>query len=270
MIRRLSDRLVSVDLLGQAAELLQHQIGHRLQGVARAQIATRLAVIYLMNRKPEKAQAVLRSTRVAELTPDLRALRLMLEARALSDLGRHDIALEVIGNVDRAEATRLRADILWAARRYDQSAEQIELLYGERWKGWEPLKDTERADLIRAAVGYALSEDAIGLSRLREKYAAKMAESPDRRIFDIASAPIGNGPSEFGQIAKIVAAGDTLEGFLRELRSHYPEIGALSAVSVAPRTRPQAAAGPGRDKAQPAEPQKVAESADAAPNSASR
>ena len=39
MIRRLSDRLVSVDLLDQAADLLQHQVDHRLQGAARAQVA---------------------------------------------------------------------------------------------------------------------------------------------------------------------------------------------------------------------------------------
>src|SRR5262249_50013121 len=42
MIRRLADRLVAVDLLDQAAELLQHQVDHRLQGAARAQVATRL------------------------------------------------------------------------------------------------------------------------------------------------------------------------------------------------------------------------------------
>jgi predicted negative regulator of RcsB-dependent stress response len=61
MIRHLTDRLVSVDLLDQATELLQHQVDHRLQGAARAQVAARLAVIYLMNRKPEKALATLRS-----------------------------------------------------------------------------------------------------------------------------------------------------------------------------------------------------------------
>ncbi len=59
MIRRLADRLVAVDLLDQAAELLQHQVDNRLQGAARAQVATRLAVIYLMNRKPERAIATL-------------------------------------------------------------------------------------------------------------------------------------------------------------------------------------------------------------------
>ena len=69
MIRRLADRLVSVDLLDQAAELLQHQVDHRLQGAARAQVATRLAVIYLMNRKPDRALAVL------QLDPQRRTLQ---------------------------------------------------------------------------------------------------------------------------------------------------------------------------------------------------
>ena len=232
MIRRLADRLVSVDLLTQAAELLQHQVDHRLQGAGRAQVATRLAVIYLMNRKPERAQATLKSTRVAELSVDLRNLRLMLEARALSDIGRHDVALEIIADMDRREAIRLRADILWVAKRFQEAAEQIELMHGERWREWEPLKDPERADILRAAIGFALSEDTIGVARLREKYAAKMAEGSDRRAFDIATAPLGVGPAEFREIAKTVAGLDTLEGFLRDLRARYPEIGALSPLAA--------------------------------------
>ena len=111
MIRRLADRLVSVDLLDQAADLLQYQVDHRLQGAARAQVATRLAVIYLMNRKADRALATLRATRTADLANELRNQRLLLEARALSDMGRHDLALEVIGNLEGREAIRLRSDI---------------------------------------------------------------------------------------------------------------------------------------------------------------
>ena len=118
MIRRLADRLVAVDLLDQAAELLQHQVDHRLQGAARAQVATRLATIYLMNRKPDRALATLQATRTAELSNELRDQRLLLEARALSDTGRHDLALELIANIEGREAIRLRSDILWAARRW--------------------------------------------------------------------------------------------------------------------------------------------------------
>ena len=46
MIRRLADRLVAVDLLDQAAELLQYQVDKRLEGSARAQVAARLAMVY--------------------------------------------------------------------------------------------------------------------------------------------------------------------------------------------------------------------------------
>ena len=90
MIRKLADRLVSVDLLDQAAELLQHQVDNRLQGAARAQVAVRLAVIYLMARKPDRAIQVLRATRSADLPNELRNQRLLIEARAQSDVGRPD------------------------------------------------------------------------------------------------------------------------------------------------------------------------------------
>src|ERR1700741_4830267 len=42
MIRRLAERLVSVDLLDQAADLLQYQVDNRLQGGAPAPAATRV------------------------------------------------------------------------------------------------------------------------------------------------------------------------------------------------------------------------------------
>jgi hypothetical protein len=244
MIRRLTDRLVSVDLLDQAAELLQHQVDHRLQGAARAQVATRLAVIYLMNRKPDRALATLNGTRIAELSNELRNQRLLLEARALSDIGRHEVALEVIANVEGREAIRLRSDVLWSAKRWREAAEQIELLYGERWRDWQPLNDVERSDLLRAAMGYALAEDQLGLDRFKGKYAAKMADGADRRTFEILMAPLAAGSAEFREVARSVAAVDTLEAFLRDMRARYPETGSFTPVD--------AAFGPGQQSRVPA------------------
>jgi hypothetical protein len=226
MIRRLADRLVSVDLLDQAAELLQYQVDHRLQGAARAQVATRLAVVYLMNRKPDRALATLRATRTAELSNELRDQRLLIEARALSDIGRNELALEVIANVNGREAVRLRSDVLWAARRWNEAAEQIEILYGNRWQEWEPLTDIERVDILRGAIGFALAEDSIGLGRFREKYAAKMAEGPDGNAFQIVSSPAAASAPQFRDVAKAVATIDTLDGFLRDIRARFPQSGA--------------------------------------------
>jgi len=238
MIRRLADRLVSVDLLDQAAELLQHQVDHRLQGAARAQVATRLAIVYLMNRKPDRALATLRATRSSDLSDELRSQRLLIEARAMSDTGRRDLALEVIADIKGREAIRLRSDILWAARRYREAAEQIELLYGERWKDFAPLNELERPDILRAAIGYSLGEDKLGLMRFKEKYAAKMAETPDRHAFEVVSAEPGTGGPEFRDIATALSAVDTLKSFLRDLRARYPDSGALAPVAARPEAPP--------------------------------
>ncbi len=221
MIRRLAERLVAVDLLDQAADLLQHQVDHRLQGAARAIVATRLATIYLMNRKPDHALATLQRTRSSELSNELRDQRLLLEARALSDVGRNDVALEVIANLKGREALRLRADVEWAAKHWRVAAEQIELMLGERWKDFRPLSDSERMDVLRAAIAYTLSDEGIGLSRLREKYAAKMAGTPDSRAFDVVGAPIGSDSAEFQSVARRIANTDTLDAFLRDLNERY-------------------------------------------------
>lgn len=223
MIRRLADRLVGVDLLDQAADLLQYQVDKRLEGAARAQVAARLAMVYLMNRKPERAIGALRSTRIADLSGELRQQRLLLEARAQSDVGRHDLALDIISNITGREAIRLRSDIYWASRRWREASEQIELYYGDRWRDFTPLNPSEKADIIRAVVGYALAEDAIGLSRFREKYAPLMSGDADKLAFDAASKPVATSSAEFAQIARMAASVDTLDGFIREMKSRFPD-----------------------------------------------
>ncbi|MGY4623149.1 tetratricopeptide (TPR) repeat protein [Bradyrhizobium sp. USDA 4486] len=223
LIRRLADRLASIDLLDQAAELLQYQVDHRLEGAARAQVAARLSMIYLANRKPDMAITALRASRISDLSGELRQQRLLLEARAQSDVGRHDLALDIVSNVSGREVLRLRSDIFWAARRWRESAEQIELYYGDRFRDFKPLNAVEKSDIIRAAVGYALADDSIGLSRFREKYAPLMSESADRVAFDIASRPAAASSAEFAEIAKLAASVDTLDGFLREMKQRFPD-----------------------------------------------
>jgi tetratricopeptide (TPR) repeat protein len=223
MIRRLADRLVAVDLLDQASELLQYQVDHRLEGAARAQVAARLAMVYLTNHKPDRAIAALRTTRIADLAGELRQQRLLLEARAQSDIGRHDLALDIISNIGGREAIRLRSDIYWASRRWREASEQIELYYADRWRNFKPLNPVEKGDVIRALVGYALAQDAIGLARFREKYAPLMSGDDDRAAFETASRPADANTDEFAPIAKMAASVDTLDGFLREMRTRFPD-----------------------------------------------
>ena len=45
-----------------------------------------------------------------------------------------------------------------------------------------PLSMRERADVLRAAIGFALGGATLGLDRFRETFAAKMAEGPLARV----------------------------------------------------------------------------------------
>ncbi len=66
-------------------------------------------------------------------------------------------------------------------------------------------------------------QDQLGLGRFRDKYAAKMAATPDAHAFQIVSAPLGSSGDEFAAVAHAAASADTLETFLREMKTRYPD-----------------------------------------------
>jgi tetratricopeptide (TPR) repeat protein len=226
IVRRLADRLVSLDLLEQAAALLRHQVDNRLAGAARATVAARLVTVLLMDAKPAQALQALRATRLPELPRSINRARLLLEARALSDLSRTDLALEVLQSESGPEVDRLRADILWSGHRWRDAGEAHERLVGTRWQDETPLADQERNDLMRAAIAYSLADDALALDRLRAKFAAKMADSADAAIFGFVTQPNIASTRAFRELARRVTSADTLADFLAEYRRLYPEAAA--------------------------------------------
>ncbi|MDF1685273.1 MAG: tetratricopeptide repeat protein [Parvibaculaceae bacterium] len=221
MIRRLADRLVDVDLLDQAGELLQHQVDHRLRGIARAQVATKLALIRLMDRQPEQALAAIRSSRQSLLPDDLALQRRLMEARALAELGLEDHALELLENQEGREAQLLRADVLWSSQQWEQSGTQVESLLGRVWASNEALSDTDRALVMRAAIAYSLADNPVALERLRKKYGEKMRASEDGNSFATVTEPIERQGVEFRALAREIAGVDTLDRFINSFRERY-------------------------------------------------
>jgi tetratricopeptide (TPR) repeat protein len=230
IVRRLADRLVELDLLDKAAELLRHQVDNRLQGAARSTVAARLATVYLMENNPVEALQVLRETRLPELPSAIKRARMLLEARALSDLTRTDLALEVLDGEEGIEVDRLRADIYWTGRRWRDAGEAHEQLLATRWQEAEPLSERERTDVLRAAIAYTLGDEPIGLDRLRAKFIAQMTDSEDARIFALVTTPGVASTDAFRDIAKRVTSADTLFDFLEAYRERYPD----AAISARP------------------------------------
>lgn len=225
MIRRLADRLVAFDLLDPAAQLLAHQVNERLrEPAARARVGTDLAVIYLMDHRPSEALTVIRSTRVAGLPAELVGERRILEARALSELGRHEHALELIERDTSEQARRLRADVAWAQRNWPDAGRRIEAALGNRWSDPQPLTIDEQADVLRAAIAYNLAEDRSAIDRLTTRYGVQMEDTDQAEAFDVLTSNTSvSGDVRIGDLARQIAGVDTLDAFMGRFRDRFSE-----------------------------------------------
>ena len=222
MIRRMSDRLVQVDLLGPAENLLAYQVDKRLDGIAKAQVATKLAGVYLMDHKADKAVATIRDTQVTGLPDDELHNRLVLEARAFALLKQWDNALDLIAVDQNEDTRRLRADIYWESGNWAVAGQKAEEILDARWNDAAPLSETERAELMRAAVAYSLADDQASLVRLRARYAPKMRGTPDANMFAVLSADIDQHGLAFRDAAAKIASVDTLQSFMKDFESRRP------------------------------------------------
>ncbi|KQY80561.1 hypothetical protein [Brevundimonas sp. Root1423] len=239
MVRRLARRLVEVDLLDQAAELLKYQVENRLEGVAKAQVATDLATVYLMDRQPEPALQAIWGSRSTILPNALNAERRALEARALTQLGRYDHALEILGDDASPEAREVRAEIFWKQQKWLQAAAIYEARLGQRHADPAPLTAEEEARLIRAGVGYSLGHDTAGLSRLSRNYRPFIAGARAKTALSIALDDDGVAPGDFAGLA---ASADTFAGWVTAMKDELKtKTGGNRAAAPA---RPQAAAAP--------------------------
>ena len=224
LIRRLAARLMSVDLLDQASELLDYQVKNRLNGIARAQVAARLALIHLMNRKPALALRSIRDTRQPDLPDELKRRRDILEARSLGEMGRIENTIDILSRLKGYNVARLRADAFWKAHRWQRSGELLEEMLGKRWRDDKPLSDTERFDVLRSAISYSLSDDEFALDRLRKKFFDKMKNGPDAESFMLVTSPSAKTTTEFTKLAKEIANVDTLQAFIKEYRDRFDRI----------------------------------------------
>ncbi len=223
MTRRVVGRLVEMDLLDSAAELLTYQVYEdqiTMTGLGRAQIAADLARIQLMNNRPEDALRAIQSTRVARLPETLVDDRRLLQARAYSELGRTDHALELIANDRGPEVEQLRARIAWDARNWADAGRRIEALLGDRWRDETALEDLEAHNVLRALIAYALASDAGGMERVESRYGAAMAQTRHANAFSmVAGRSAGLGDARLSALVAELGALDRADSLMAGFRN---------------------------------------------------
>ncbi|MCG8542785.1 MAG: hypothetical protein MJE12_01120 [Alphaproteobacteria bacterium] len=221
MIQRLADRLVAVDLLDRAADLLSHQVRYRLKGEEKARVGAKLAVIQLLDRQPKKALSALRASFQSNLPQSLEDDRRRIRAKATMELGRFEEAIALLaGDVSR-EADLLRANIYWSTQNYTEVAKVLQRLAGDPLE--ESGYDEEQATFIlNWAVALRLKRDLPGLKTLRDLYGTGMAQSPLSDSFAFIASPSGEDSKKAQNIeavARKIIETDKFEAFLKNYRN---------------------------------------------------
>lgn len=215
MIRKLADRLVKVDLLGEASRLLEHQVRFRLTGVERSRVGARLALIELLNREPAKAVEALKLSEGEELPEDLEVQRRYLKVRALGQNKDVEGALATLTGDVSHDAELLRLEIYWTNERWEDVARTVRrIIPGHDVEELEP----KYADLVlRWAVALTMQNDIEGLVALRERFGAAIAKTSYAEAFKaIAGVDVGVVPD----FKTLVARTGDLKDF-RSFMAHY-------------------------------------------------
>jgi hypothetical protein len=139
IIRQLAERLIEVDLLNRAADLLQHQVEYRLSGQDKARVGTRLASVRLLDNKPEEAIRALELSNVPDMPADLAVERRLMQAKALAELGRGEEALLLLAADESQAANLLRVDIAWRAQKWEPAAFALGKIIGPPPPPGQPL-----------------------------------------------------------------------------------------------------------------------------------
>lgn len=213
---KVSDALISMDLLGKAEVILEGVVNSGALPAERLPaVGAKLAAIYLLDGQPQQALSTLGKTTVGgAAAAETHEERELLRARALSQTNQTDEAIRILSSLDSKDAHKLKADVLWRARRWAEAAAAIE----SALPAPDPDKpmDTESASLvINAAVAYKLAGDTAGQQSLRTRFSPAMAGTPLAATFGVVTREGGSaGLSDRDTILKIAGEVDMFKGFL--------------------------------------------------------
>lgn len=223
IIQRLADRLVQVDLLDRASILLERQVKFRLQGGDKARVGARLALIRLLDRRPEEALSALDESVAPGMGADLALERKRLRARAEFELGDADGALRLLARDQSRDADLLRADIFWRTQRWDQAAEVFQRLVGRSGQDGRRIDDRAATLILNWAVSLSLSNNLEQLSRVRQIFTQQMDSTPFREAFRLITNKTEGDLDDFRTLADRFGEIGRFQAFLTSYRDRLKD-----------------------------------------------
>lgn len=214
---KFADYLIRIDLLSNAAPVLEEELQKGLPEEKIAPVGNKLAVVYLLDSKPQQALDAL--GRTAAGAPDEKTLteRALLKARALSQLGKTEEAIGVLAGLDSKEARQLRVDVLWRGQKWADAANAIEALVPNVS---DKISEEDAKLVIDMAVAAKLSGNPQRLQEIKARYGDAMAATTLASTFGVVTRDGGSSELADAQsLLKLSGEVDMFKGFLDQYKS---------------------------------------------------
>lgn len=232
MIERLADRLVAVDLLEQAAVLLDHQMRYQVEKEDRSRLGVKLATVHLLNHQPQKALKALQDSLYGENSLLLRLQRNRLTAQALVELNQPEKALQVLGQDTSEDADHIRLSVYWRQKDWPRLIEGVEAMLKARPDTSAPITLGESEYLLKLALAYVFQNNSEQLAYLRDYFGPLMEGNPNGQVFDfIAGGDIKLTTTNFDEVLKNLS--DT-RSFIENYRARIQTAGLGEMTKEAP------------------------------------
>jgi hypothetical protein len=223
MIRKLADRLVAVDLLDRAGELLLHQVKERLEGVERARVGAQLALVHLLDSDGGSAIQALELSSEANIPEPLNAQRRLLKARALLMKKELDEALITLTGDNSSEADSIRTEVYWQKSDYPQVIAVLKRLVPETPPA-PPIPDQTFRHVLALSLALSLDQRYNDVEILQKSWDAVLQKTSYYEAFTLVARPPEDAQvSNFDDIAKRFAdirqLSDFLENYKIKLKS---------------------------------------------------
>ncbi len=228
MIRKLADRLAKVDLLSEAGRLLEHQVRFRLKGMESSRVGSRLALLRLLNREPEKAIEALELSEGEELPSDLEFQRRYLKVRAYGDNNEPEKGHELLAGDVSYDAEMLRLGLYWKNANWEDVARTVRRIIPQQ--NVEELAPKNADMVLRWGIALTMESDTEGLAALRDRFGPAMEKTKYKEAFKaIAGVEIGLVP-DFKELVRKTGDLEDYQSFLASYRDKV-QSNALSAIN---------------------------------------
>ncbi len=219
MIRKLADRLVGVDLLDRAANLLSSQVRFRLKGLEKARVGTQLALIRVLDREYESALNALDETVQPNLPDPLITQRRHIRANSLLGLDRHKQAMDILKNDKSHDAELIRTEAFWGTQDWSQASRALRRLI--RLTGAKPgekLDQRQASFVLNYAITLTLSGNERALRRLHSDFGGAMGQTNLKDAFRLIVTPPSLGLFNPANVAAGVKEVENFQSFMSAYR----------------------------------------------------